>query len=356
MDVANLGLADYLGRSGVEVHLVTHRAEASVTSLPSVVTHLVKRPMSSNLLGETLLELYARAVHQRLEGRRPIIVVNGGNARIPSTLNWVHFVHEASEPGSRWYSRVNRFRNVRREREAFGKARIIVADSLRTAADLRLRVGIESTQIHTVYYGVDRGRFSRATSEQKASLVDDLRLSARSYHAVFVGALGDCRKGFDTLFGAWQTLERGGDWDVDLLVVGVGREREKWLHLAQRCHLRSIQFLGFRNDVAAILRAVDLLIAPSRYEPYGLAVHEALCCGTPAIVSRSAGVAEQYPPELAELLLDDANSVSELATKLRQWRGSIEAYKRATLPVSIRLQTRSWDDMAKDIVGLVNGP
>ncbi|MDK2408772.1 glycosyltransferase [Aphanizomenon sp. PH219] len=54
-----------------------------------------------------------------------------------------------------------------------------------------------------------------------------------------------------------------------------------------------INFLGFRADVPNLLRAADCLVAPTRYEAYDLGVHEALCCGLPAIVSADAGVDER---------------------------------------------------------------
>jgi glycosyltransferase involved in cell wall biosynthesis len=70
--------------------------------------------------------------------------------------------------------------------------------------------------------------------------------------------------------------------------------------------------LGYREDVATILAASDLLASPTRYEAYGLNVHEAICRGVPALVSRSAGVAERYPPELRSWLLDDPDDVVTL--------------------------------------------
>ena len=51
-----------------------------------------------------------------------------------------------------------------------------------------------------------------------------------------------------------------------------------------------------------VFAACDLLIHPARYEAYGLAVHEALCRGLPALVSATAGVAERYPEDLGQLL------------------------------------------------------
>jgi glycosyltransferase involved in cell wall biosynthesis len=110
-----------------------------------------------------------------------------------------------------------------------------------------------------------------------------------------------------------------------------------------------VDFLGFRTDVPVILQASDLLVAPVRYEAYGLGVHEALCCGLPAIVSAASGIAERYPPSLHELLLPDPEDVSDLVVKLKRWRERESFYNQATAAFGLELRQRTWDDMAHDL-------
>ena len=108
--------------------------------------------------------------------------------------------------------------------------------------------------------------------------------------AIFVGALGDRRKGFDVLFEAWRMLVLDPAWDVDLFVAGEGAERDAWIARSKEMGLASrIHFLGFRTDVSSLLAAADVLVHPARYEAYGLGVHEAICQGVPAIVTSAAG-------------------------------------------------------------------
>jgi glycosyltransferase involved in cell wall biosynthesis len=168
----------------------------------------------------------------------------------------------------------------------------------------------------------------------------------------FIGALGDRRKGFDTLFEAWRQLCTGERWDAQLAVVGIGAELPVW---QQRAHdaglIGAICFLGFRSDVPRILAASDALVAPTRYEAYGLGVQEALCCGLPAFVSRSAGVAERYPTHLHDLLLlEDPNDAAALADRLRHWRPEREKYRTVMADFADQLRAYTWDDMAEQIV------
>jgi glycosyltransferase involved in cell wall biosynthesis len=95
-----------------------------------------------------------------------------------------------------------------------------------------------------------------------------------------------------------------------------------------------------------------LLVSPTRYEPYGLNVHEALCCGLPALVSASAGVAERYPAALGEWLLPDPDDAADLAARLRAWRSDPQAYRARVAPLSEVLRARSWSQCAAEIVAL----
>jgi glycosyltransferase involved in cell wall biosynthesis len=166
----------------------------------------------------------------------------------------------------------------------------------------------------------------------------------------FVGALGDRRKAFDTVFAAWVRLCSDPQWDVDLVVAGSGAEQPAWERKARDlgCGDR-IRFVGFRNDVPELLAAVDALVRPARYEAYGLSVREALCRGIPAIVSRSAGVAEQYPASLDDLLLSNPDDGAELEQRLRVWRRQRAALVAAVAPIGATLRARTWDHMAAEI-------
>jgi glycosyltransferase involved in cell wall biosynthesis len=141
---------------------------------------------------------------------------------------------------------------------------------------------------------------------------------------------------------------------VDLKVAGTGAQLEAWEREARARGLgERIQFLGFRKDVPTLMAAADLLVAPTRYEPYGMGVHEALCTGLPALVSKTAGVAERYPPTLRDLLLDEPDDAEELVRRLEAWwaRGAEMASHVAGL--SAELRSHTWDRMSAQMVELL---
>ncbi len=115
-----------------------------------------------------------------------------------------------------------------------------------------------------------------------------------------------------------------------------------------------VEFLGFRDDVPKLLQAADALIAPTRYEAYGLGVHEAVCCGLPSIVSASSGVAERYPASLHDYLIRDPDDVQELIALLRRWFFHRKEIQSQWLSFSEALRSRTWDDMADEIIKLAN--
>jgi glycosyltransferase involved in cell wall biosynthesis len=246
-------------------------------------------------------------------------------------------------------------RFLRDEREALRRARLVVANSERTRRDVIENLGIPPERVHAVYYGADPGRFRPPTAAERAEARAMLGWDeADGRPAVaFVGALGDARKGFDTLYEAWRRLAVDPAWDARLLVLGTGATLPAWRARAEAEGLAgSIRFLGFRDDVPRVLAACDLLVSPTRYEAYGLNVQEALCCGLPAIVSAGAGVAERYPEGLQPLLLPEPDDAPDLARRIAAWRADPGPTREAVDDLGRALRGRGWDRCAAEIVAL----
>jgi glycosyltransferase involved in cell wall biosynthesis len=289
------------------------------------------------------------------------VVVNGGNCDWHD-INWAHSVHHAWPPiddhaAPLWFklkSRIDKSIARRRERAALLNSRIIIANSERTRQDLITKLRVPADKIHKIYLGADSPLGPITTAE---------RIRARSWLgkdadrpiAAFVGALGfDTNKGIDTLFAAWRRLCARPDWDVDLIVAGGGRGVESWRHRIEQAGIGSrMTMLGFTDRVSDLLAASDVLVSPVRYEAYGLNVQEALCRGVPAIVSAAAGISERYPAQLSSLILRDPSSIDELVERLLQWRSAMAAWKESIKPLAAELRARSWHDMARDFVAVV---
>ena len=144
---------------------------------------------------------------------------------------------------------------------------------------------------------------------------------------------------------------RGPDWDADLIIAGCGRAEEYWRRrVIEAGFERCITLLGFTDRISDVLAAVDLLTSPVRYESYGLNVAEAICCGVPAMVTQTAGVAERYPAALRELLIRDPEDVDELTAQLLRWRHAREQRGERIACFSRQLRRHTLDVMARQLV------
>jgi glycosyltransferase involved in cell wall biosynthesis len=147
-----------------------------------------------------------------------------------------------------------------------------------------------------------------------ASRIAALRAEAgASPGGLLVGGVGRLAqsKGFDTLIRAFRAAALP---DAALAIVGDGRERESLQALAQGLPVR---FLGFRTDAKDFYQAFDLFVSPSRSEPLGRVLFEALDAGVPVLATRTQGPSEilsAYPGRLV-----DIDDVAALAAALREF-------------------------------------
>jgi glycosyltransferase involved in cell wall biosynthesis len=360
MDRANYALARYLALSGRDVHLIAHRVSPDLASLAGVTVHHAPRPLGSHLLGAPFLSRAASSVARRL-GPPARLLSNGGNTCWVGPT-WIHYLHAAyapdvaSGPLARLLAAAGRRRYLSQEARTIAAAPAIICNSARTAADVRRSYAVDPSRVHVVYYGVDPEAFAAVTPAARADARTALGMDASAPLAIFIGALGDRRKGFDALFDAWRRLCADAAWDVNLVIVGVGAEVDAWERRADAAGLgRRFTFLRFRSDIPRVLAAADVLVHPARYEAYGLGVHEALCRGLPVIVSAGAGVAERLPDDLRPLTLPDPIAVDDLVARLRLWRGDMKGWAARACAAGDMLRRRTWDHMAADIAGIVEG-
>jgi len=139
--------------------------------------------------------------------------------------------------------------------------------------------------------GIDVAAFDRAAAADLTSL--GLRPGRRA--VTFVGRL-DEQKGVRWL------LEHAPAWLArldrhDLLIVGRGPQRATLEELArQRGIGPRVYFVGWREDVAAILKASDVLVLPSAWEGMPNVVLEAMAARRPVVATDVEGVRELLGP------------------------------------------------------------
>ncbi len=121
-------------------------------------------------------------------------------------------------------------------------------------------------------------------------------------------------KAFDVLIAALARAPA-----VYLWIAGTGDLRETLERQAAQLGIAErIRFLGWREDVPALLAAADFLVCPSRSEPLGNVVIEGWAAGVPVIAASSAGPRELIVAGESGLLVpvDDATELAAAMTRL----------------------------------------
>ncbi|WP_140945783.1 glycosyltransferase family 4 protein [Candidatus Thermokryptus mobilis] len=167
----------------------------------------------------------------------------------------------------------------------------VIAVSKDVADGFERNLPINREKIRIVYPGIDVDRFkfsdiAREKIRRELGLCDDIVIGIVS--RISPG------KGHEELFKAFKILAEGFD-NLKLLVIGgatVGEEGyfKEVRKLADELGISDkVIWAGFRKDVHEILSAIDIFVAPSHAEAFGLSLVEAMSVGLPIIASKNAG-------------------------------------------------------------------
>lgn len=115
-------------------------------------------------------------------------------------------------------------------------------------------------------------------------------------------------KGFDVAIDALQNVPTAYLW-----IAGEGPEQADLEARAASCDVEDrVRFLGWREDVPALLAAADIFVCSSRHEPLGNMVIEAWAHGTPVVACEAQGPGQLIQHGATGLLspIDDADGLA----------------------------------------------
>jgi glycosyltransferase involved in cell wall biosynthesis len=150
-------------------------------------------------------------------------------------------------------------------------------------------LGINSEKIHTLYNGIDLGRFNagRVTSEEKRRL----GIHPEEKVVTTVAVLREA-KGLQFMLNALPLVLRSYP-RLRYVIAGDGKYRDALEKLANSLHLEDhVVFLGHTVDVPQVLAASDLFVFPTLNDALPTALLEAMAAGMPIIASEVGGVPE----------------------------------------------------------------
>ncbi|MCC6176220.1 MAG: glycosyltransferase family 4 protein [Chloroflexi bacterium] len=321
---ATLYLVRHLLERGHTVQAVTRAVDGSLRAFPELTVHRVpvpERPMLAGYFGFLIL---ASVVARRLPPSD--VVLNTENTALaPADLAYSHYCHSAyrrrrvlslQSPARNLYCFAFDALNTVTEQVIYRRlSRAVVAVSHQHRAELVREAHVPPDRVHVVHNGVDTSEFRPLTSDaDKAVLRATLGLPAEAPLLLFAGDLRSPRKGLDTVLRAMPSLPG----DLRLIVAGEAR-RSPYPAAAQRAGLAGrVDFIGFRSDLADVMRACDVFVLPTHYDPFGLVILEAMASGLPSIATAQAGASEVITSGVDGLVIADPDDAQAVANGVRE--------------------------------------
>lgn len=225
--------------------------------------------------------------------------------------------------------------------------------------DFHTDAGLLAKKTYVLYNGVNLDEFQPRPATGflhrelglAESYAPDLPLIAT------VGQIG-LRKGQDMFLWAAATLIEY--WpNAHYLIIGErhsekeeSRQYENELHRAADELLPGrVHFLGRRNDMAAILPELTLLVHPARQEPLGRVLLEAAATGTAVVATDVGGTREIFPPEMNAARLVSPDDPDQLAAAMMELLD--DRPLRVYFSVAARHRAEQQFDIRKTAVELV---
>jgi UDP-glucose:(heptosyl)LPS alpha-1,3-glucosyltransferase len=344
------GLVEGLASRGHSLVLFVARNESSREDTPTVgVKRLIGRraggfPTLALLLSSSLrirYENFDQVVHLGRTGPRGIYRAGGGCHRA---------LHELllQRPQNWWrrlllrYSLGHRIRLWHETRALRSPDTVFVVPSQQARSNLLSTYGSLADKVQVVHNGVDLSFFS---PERRASL----RSEAREHWGIEDGTtcflfLGSdpWRKGLDRVLHAFAQFRAVSSTPARLLVLGC-QSWGGWVHqLIAELKLGESVILGRREErPLRAYGAADVLILPTRQDPFANVTLEALACGLPVITSYRNGAVEAVQGCPA-LWLVEAEDVRGLVASMS------EASQAAETPRIGRLARRAAEDCDRE--------
>ena len=186
--------------------------------------------------------------------------------------------------------------------------------------------GAAPSKIEDACYPIDMGRLisqrEALTENDRHELRAKYGISENAFVVIFSGKLIDHKRPVDLVHAIAKLKENNRECVV--LFMGDGDQREEILSTAKRLGVASqIALAGFVNqsDIARHLFAADALALPSRKEPFGAVVSEALPFGLPIIAADqigAVGIEDAAQPERNAIIYPwgDINALAKAIERL----------------------------------------
>jgi glycosyltransferase involved in cell wall biosynthesis len=162
-------------------------------------------------------------------------------------------------------------------------------------------------------------------------------------------------KGHPTLLEAWPLVRRHVP-DARLVIVGEGSRQAALERHARRLGLladpAAVVFAGRRDDVTAIVAALDVAVLPSYREAQGVSLLEAMGMARPIVASRVGGIPEFVDDGVSGLLVPPRDRAALADALVRVLTDGALAERLGSAARDVVRERYCLDDMVRRIEGV----
>jgi UDP-glucose:(heptosyl)LPS alpha-1,3-glucosyltransferase len=200
------------------------------------------------------------------------------------------------------------------ERHNLKRAKAVIAISRRVKQEvLKNYPFVDAGQVYVIYSGVNLQEFHPRHRKKALAIRRRFAISPDEKLLLFVGnPFG--RKGLESLIRALPLL-RSREY---VLLVSGNDGPTPYEKLAEKLGVadRIRWNIGLTYAINQFFAASDIFVLPTRYEPFGLVILEAMASGLPPITSRIAGAAELIEDGKEGFLIKNPHNEREIANKI----------------------------------------
>lgn len=190
------------------------------------------------------------------------------------------------------------------EKRCFNNAKRIIVNSEMVKHEIISHYKIKPEKITLVYPGVD----STLPSADETSIRNEFNIDEGTPIILFVGS-GFARKGVGEMLNLLAKVER----NFVSIIVGKDKRIAHYKTMAKKLKIQGKTiFTGTRLDTERFYRESDILLFPTRYEPFSNVVIEAMSTMNAVITTRQNGASEVIQNRLIMDTPDDVSILPEI--------------------------------------------
>ncbi|RJQ17500.1 MAG: glycosyltransferase family 1 protein [Nitrospiraceae bacterium] len=199
------------------------------------------------------------------------------------------------------------------------------------------KLGANSNKLTIVGNNTDNAFYYSETMKlrnDRAALCKKLNVPGKNF--LYIGRFSSEKNILHLLDAYRRIAERNNKWG--LILVGSGPQKKEIEDYTQKHRIKNVSLPGFKQkiDIPEYLALSDVFILPSRSEPWGIVVNEAMAAGLPVLVSKKCGC---YPDLVKDgengFAFDpfDKDELFNLMKKIVEGKTDIEEMGRRSLEI-----------------------